>query len=359
MILAVMLPKALPCFQQQFSLCLRHSPAQPKLIAGWSLSLWPSQPAIIHPNRKEHHMTAQNATQQPSTSPRRDIHQQVTDTIIRQLESGTVPWHQPWNGGPERLLSIPKNFNTGKKYRGINILLLWVSALDQKFDSGDWASLKQWNERKESIRKGEKGSMIVYYDTFEKEVEGEVQKIPFLKTSYVFNRCQLASYQPQKAVDASPVQSLVEKIDQLDQFVQNTNAIIEHAGSQAYYRPSQDKIVLPAPAAFIDTDNYTATEGYYSTLLHELTHWTSHPSRLNRKVGKKFGDNGYAVEELVAELGAAFLCSEFAIQTADKGNHASYIAHWLNVLKENKHCLITAASEASKACGYLQGLQPQ
>lgn len=304
-------------------------------------------------------MTASNATQQPNAKPRRDIHQQVTDTIIRQLESGTVPWHQPWSDGPESALSIPKNGNTGKKYRGINILLLWSSALDNKFASCEWASLKQWNERKESIRKGEKGSMIVYYDSFEKEVEGEVRQIPFLKTTYVFNRCQLGSYQSQEPGDTRPVQNLVDKIDQLDQFVLNTKALIEHNADDAFYHRVKDKILMPAAEAFINTNTSTATEGYYSTLLHELVHWTGHASRLNRKSGRRFADKAYATEELVAELGAAFLCSEFDIQTADKGNHASYIAHWLKILKENKHCLITAASEASKACDYLQGLQLQ
>lgn len=197
----------------------------------------------------------------------------------------------------------------------------------------------------------------MYYDTFQKDVDGELKEIPFLKTSYVFNRCQLASYTTEPVEAPSPV-SLVEKISQVDGFINNTHAIVEHHGSRAYYRPSEDKIVMPSQESFNDTDVCTATEGYYSTLLHELTHWTGHEKRLDRKGGKKFGDKSYATEELVAELGAAFLCTEFGINTADKGNHASYIDSWLKVLKENKHCLITAASEASKACDFLQNLQP-
>lgn len=303
-------------------------------------------------------MTTDTATA-PEKVTRRDIHQQVTDTIIRQLENGTVPWHKPWSGNPDRVLSIPQNFTTGKNYRGINILLLWASSLEKEYTTDEWASLKQWNEKKEYIRKGEKGSLIVYYDTLEKEVEGEVKHIPYLKSSYVFNRCQLASYDPaQPTNENAPKENLVERIYNIESFIGNTNAIVEHHGSRAFYHPKADKIVMPLPESFTDSEVCSATEGYYCTLLHELIHWSGHSSRLDRQGGKKFGDKDYATEELVAELGAAFLCSEFNIETAEKGNHASYIDHWLNVLKENKHCLITAASEASKSCDFLMKLQP-
>lgn len=299
-------------------------------------------------------------TLQPApASTRRDIHQEVTDTIIQQLEAGTVPWHQPWNGAESRIMAMPKNFTTGKKYRGINILLLWTSALKRQFLTDDWGSFKQWQEKKEAVRKGEKGSMIVYYDTMEREVDGEQKKIPFLKKSVVFNRCQLASYNP--AVEHEHLlneTSLVERIEQVDKFVTNTAAIVEHQGFRACYVPSEDKIIMPYQEAFNDTDVCTATEGYYSTLLHEITHWTANPKRLNRTFGKKFGDKQYATEELVAEFGTAFMCAEFGISVADKGNAAAYIAHWLKVLKENKQCVLTAASEASKAVDFLQTLQP-
>ena len=141
----------------------------------------------------------QNSTPTNASTPApiRDLHQHVTNTIIQQLEAGTVPWHRPWKGDYDPLLSIPGNYSTGKKYRGINILLLWCSAINKSFGSAEWASFKQWQDKKEMIRKGEKGTMIVYYDTFEKEVEGEVKKIPFLKSSVVFNRCQLASFVPE------------------------------------------------------------------------------------------------------------------------------------------------------------------
>ena len=303
----------------------------------------------------------QNTIHQNEVAPkttRRDIHQQVTDTIIKQLEAGTVPWHRPWKGDDNRLLGLPKNVLSGKKYRGINILLLWSSAIERQFSSTEWASFKQWSEKKECIRKGEKGSMVVYYDTFEREVDGEIKKIPFLKSSVVFNRCQLASYTPEEKQPEPETHSFAGKINVVEDFITNTGALVEHIGSSACYVPMEDRIYMPDPESFIGTDTCTATEGYYSTLLHELTHWSGAEKRLNRVKGKKFGDANYANEELVAELGAAFLCAEFDITTADKADHANYIAHWLKVLKDNKQCVFTAASEASKAVDYLTALQP-
>lgn len=296
--------------------------------------------------------------EQSQVAKRFDIHHQVTDTIIKQLEAGTVPWFQPWQGNNNHLLKLPENFTTGNKYRGINILLLWSSAINNDFESSEWATFKQWQEKKEFIRKGEKGSMVVYYDTMEKEMDGELKKIPFLKSSIVFNKCQLASYKPETSNEPFSGKPLFEAIDPVEDFVQNTGAIIEHKGSRACYIPSLDKICMPEPEKFISTPNCTATEGYYSTLMHELTHWSGNPQRMNRKTGKKFGDNEYAFEELVAELGAAFLCAEFNLSTVEKGSPASYIDTWLKIFKDNKHFVIAAASEASKAATYLQELQP-
>lgn len=297
-------------------------------------------------------------TSSRTSTSRRDLYQQVTDTIIKQLDAGTVPWQQPWKSESRRLLNLPQNSVTSKRYRGINILLLWSSALEQNFQSSEWASFKQWKQKGEVIRKGEKGSMIVYYDTFEKEVDGEIKNIPFLKMSTVFNRCQLVGYVPEQEIKPETT-SLFERLSLVEEFVKNTNAVIEHNGDQACYIPSIDKIHMPLADTFVDTQDCNAAENYYATLHHELVHWTGSTTRLNRNMGKKFGDISYAAEELVAELGAAFLCADFGLQTVDKGNHASYIDHWRQVLSQDKHCLIAAASEASKAVDYLQGLQPE
>ncbi|PSR55782.1 hypothetical protein AHMF7605_20910 [Adhaeribacter arboris] len=300
-----------------------------------------------------------NASARGQTSQRRDIHQEVTDTIIKQLEKGTVPWHKPWQGEETKAFGLPYNSITQNHYRGINIVLLWSSAIEKQFASAEWGTFKQWADKKEMIRKGEKGAMVVYYDVLEKEEDDEIRKIPFLKTSYVFNRCQLSSYQPTNTDDTQqPKQSLVERIQTMDCFINNTQAIIEHSQRGACYSPKEDKIYMPFTEAFIDTEACTATEGYYSTLLHELVHWSGAPNRIDRAKCKKFGDQNYATEELVAELGAAFLCAEYDITSAEKGDHANYIASWLKALKDNKHCIITAASKASKAVHYLRGLQP-
>ncbi|PSR56636.1 hypothetical protein AHMF7605_25645 [Adhaeribacter arboris] len=299
-----------------------------------------------------------NALAKGQTSQSRDIHQEVTDTIIKQLEKGTVPWHKPWQGEETKAFGLPYNGITQNHYRGINIILLWSSAIEKQFTSAEWGTFKQWADKKEMIRKGEKGSMVVYYDVLEKEEDDEIRKIPFLKTSYVFNRCQLNSYQPPETnSEQLPRQSLVERIQTVDNFISNTQAIIEHGSKGACFNPKEDKIYMPVTEAFIDTKACTATEGYYSTLLHELVHWSGAPKRLDRTKGKKFGDQDYATEELTAELGAAILCTEYDIATVEKGDHANYIASWLKALKDNKHCIITAASEASKAVSYLKGLQ--
>lgn len=288
-----------------------------------------------------------------------DVYQQVTDTIIAQLEKGVIPWQQSFIGTDQAILGMPSNFTTGKGYSGINILLLWCSALENEYSSNQWATYKQWNESNEAVRKDEKGHTIVKYNTFDKEIDGEVEKIPYLKIYKVFNRTQLASYQPPEPVMYGPRENLVKKIDEIEVFVKNTDATIEHKGDKPYYSRSEDNIVMPPPENFIDTELCEATEGYYSTLFHELTHWTGDPKRANRTKGKRFGDNDYAREELVAELGAAFLCSGFEIASTDLRDNAAYIDHWLKVLKEDKKIIFTAASEASKAVQYMQDLQPK
>jgi len=302
-------------------------------------------------------------TAQPATQTRRDLQQHVTNTIIAQLEIGITPWHQPWHAKPQQRdwhympPGLPRNATSGKTYRGINIVLLWMSAMTNYHQTQDWATFKQWREKKQMIRKGEKGSLIVYYDTIEKEVDGEIEKIPFLKSSYVFNRSQLQDFQASPEDKETRPMTIFDHLQLVERFIDNTNAVIENKGRKAYYRPSQDKIVLPPVKLFTGTEICTAAEGYYSTALHELTHWTGHEKRLDRRFGKKFGDHNYAVEELVAELGAAFLCAELEIGLLPKGTHASYMDNWLTVLRKDKQFIFRAASQASKAVEYLHGLQ--
>lgn len=305
-------------------------------------------------------MTQASNNEQTKVYIRRDIKQQVTDTIIQQLEAGTIPWQKPWTGDDNRIFALPQNFKTGNHYKGINILLLWGAAFSKNYISPEWGSFKQWQEKNEAIRKGEKGSMIIYYDTLEKEIDGEIKKIPFIKSSVVFNRCQLASYNPDEKPFIESSKSLVERIAHVDEFITNTKADIRHEdGLGACYMMTSDTIYMPEPSTFIDTKDCTATENYYSVLFHELTHWTGSDKRLKRTYGRKFGDRPYAEEELTAEIGAAFLCAMLEITAEPKPNHASYIAHWLNVINENRNCIFAAATDASRAVEYLQRLQPQ
>jgi antirestriction protein ArdC len=289
----------------------------------------------------------------------KDIYQEVTDSIIRQLEKGTIPWQKPFIGTNKSILKLPANYTTGDRYRGINILLLWNSAIEKEYQSNEWATYKQWNEANEQVQSGETGHTIIKYNTLDKEVDGEIQKIPYLKAYKVFNRAQLVGYKAPVSEENPEPQILVEKINTIEQFVKNTKAVIEHKGDKAYYSRSEDKIVLPYPEYFLDTEACSATEGYYSVTFHELGHWTGDKNRLDRTKGKRFGDNAYAAEELVAEFSAAFLCSGFGIASSDHRNNAAYIDHWLKVLKSDKKIIFSAASEASKAVDYLKDLQPK
>ncbi|MBW4889207.1 DUF1738 domain-containing protein [Mucilaginibacter sp. HMF5004] len=295
-------------------------------------------------------------TTQPQKAGTINIYSLVTNTIIQQLENGVIPWQKPWKGGVAKAFKIPANLVTGDRYRGINILLLWSSAIKNNFDTDEWATFRQWQGKNESVRLNEKGSIIVKYDTIDKEIDGEQQKIPFIKKYYVFNRCQLVSYTPPKEDDCLDIYSMVEKIDKVDEFIANTGALIETHGEGAVYNRVEDKILIPYPEKFQSTATCTATEGFYSTLMHELTHWTGAEHRINREKGKKFGDQNYANEELVAEFGAAFLCAGFGLATVEKGDHAAYISSWLQALKEDERCIFKAASAATKAVDFLYRL---
>lgn len=282
------------------------------------------------------------------------LQETVTAAIIEQLEQGTAPWRKPWEGGAS--LQLPENGTTHNQYNGINIPLLWISADKQNFTSHEWATYKQWADNKEQVKKGEKGSLIVYYDTFKKEVDGEEKKIPFIKSSNVFNRCQLQSYDPAAEHKTTP---LVERISAAEDFFKNTGAeICFDGGFKAFYRPSTDSIHLPVPGAFKGTETQSATEAFYSTMAHETGHWSGTEKRCNRNMGKRFGDEAYAMEELVAELTAAFTCAGLGITDGAKPDNASYLNSWLKVMKADSKAIFTAASEASKAHEFLKSLQP-
>lgn len=291
------------------------------------------------------------------SSNRADIYQRVTDRIVADLEQGIRPWVKPWHvEHTAGRISRPLRHN-GTPYRGVNVLLLWGEAVEGGYVAPLWMTYKQAQSIGGQVRKGEHGALVVFADKFSKTETDEqgdevTRDIPFMKGYTVFNVEQIDGLpEHYYARPANPL-PLAERIANADWFIKDTGADIRHGGNSAYFMPSQDRIQLPPFEAFRDK------ESYYATALHELTHWTRHASRLDRDLGRKhFGDEGYAREELVAELGAAFLCADLAITPEIRDDHAAYLANWLKVLKDDKRAIFQAAAHAQRAADYLAGLQ--
>ena len=296
---------------------------------------------------------------------RGDFYKEVTNKIIAALENNTRPWVQPWDGG---ILPIPMRHNN-RLYQGINTLILWQAASEGGYNSPYWMTFKQAKLLGGNIRKGEKAATIFYASSCtlgnneeeDKQKERSGQNLAlnqeqksiykkFMKSYKVFNANQIDGLQEKyyKVLSTENNTKELEKLPRLEEFVKNTKANIKHGGIRAYYREESDHIQMPEMKLFKNSN------AYYSTLCHELTHWSGSKERLNRNLGgKRFGDNGYAMEELVAELGAVFLCSLLGINPDAREDHAPYIASWLKVLKSDKRAIFNAASLAQSASNYL------
>ncbi|WP_272669702.1 ArdC family protein [Providencia sp. PROV178] len=276
---------------------------------------------------------------------KKDIYQTVTESIIEALESGVKPWVCPWkrNG---TLFGIPSNFATTTAYRGMNIMLLWCSAAKQGFNDSRWLTYKQAQSLGAQVRKGARGTTAIFYKTLEKENEqGELEQIPILKTFTVFNVEQIDGLTlNSKEVITQPV-SEFDPLPQVEALFQRSGAKITERGQQAFFTPVTDEIYLPERHLFTDAANF------YATGLHELTHWSGGKKRLNREMKGKFGSEDYAFEELIAELGSAFLMADLGV--SGDVQHENYIASWLKALKNDKRYIFRAASAASKAHCYL------
>ncbi len=291
---------------------------------------------------------------------RRAIYQEITDQIVADLEKGVRPWQRPWSADNlEGRVCLPLRHN-GITYRGVNVLTLWMAALAKGYRAPIWMTFKQAVDLGGGVRKGEKGSLTVYADRItRKETDaatGEESEtaIPFMKGYTVFNVEQIDGLPAHYYPAPEPVPEALPRIERAEAFFTATGATIRHGGNQAYYAITSDHVQMPPFEAFRDAASY------YATLAHETTHWTRHPSRLDRSFGRKrFGDEGYAMEELVAELGAAFLCAGLALTPEIRDDHASYLDHWLTVLKADKRAIFTAAAHAQRAADFLNGLQPQ
>jgi len=289
---------------------------------------------------------------------RTDIYTRVTDRIVEALERGVRPWVQPWASQTTCRVSRPLRHN-GVPYRGVNVLLLWAEATDRGFTSPYWLTFRQALELNGHVRRGETGSVVVYSKQLTKTVLDEAGEAleearSLLRSYVVFNVDQIDGLPAEYYPIGTERNDSVNRIQAADDFFTHTGAVIVQGGDKACYIPSLDRIHIPRIESFKDA------ESFYSTLAHETTHWTLHPTRLDRNFGsKRWGDEGYAVEELVADCGAAFLCTDLNLNLEPREDHASYLAHWLKVLKADRHAIFSAASHAQRACDHLHGLQPK
>ncbi|GGD84309.1 antirepressor [Tsuneonella deserti] len=312
--------------------------------------------------RPTHHRRARSARRTPShqearggnaATERANLYDEVTQRIIGELEAGRLPWVQPWGrtaggAGP----ALPRNALTGRPYSGINILILWGAVIEHGYPSQGWLTFRQALQAGGNVRKGERGQCVVYADRFTPESEKErarqsgedARAIPFLKRFTVFNVAQCEGLRPGLAPDPVPLPEC-ETIPVAEEVIAASGVRFRIGGDEAFYMPALDLVQVPCRQAFFEPINY------YRTCLHELTHATGHPSRVGRDLSNPFGSAGYAREELVAEMGSAFLCASLGIVPTVR--HADYIGSWLAVLREDNRAIFRAAAAASRAADWL------
>ena len=290
-----------------------------------------------------------------------DVHQEITDRIVTAIETAgefRLPWIKAKGGSMRR----PVNIASAKPYNGINIVSLWVAAQAYDYPSHLWGTYRQWQERGCQVRRGEKSSLVVFYKKLEFEQQdeqsGEMETAERLmaRASFVFNASQIDCFKLETD-ETLPEEPAFDPIERAEAFVKATGARIDESGDRACYIPSIDMIRMPERRRFTGTQTTTPAEGFYSTLCHELVHYSGVKHRLDRDLTGRFGSESYAMEELVAELGAAFLCGDLGITPEPRSDHAQYIASWLKVLKDDKKAVFTAASKASEAANWLLALE--
>ena len=280
-----------------------------------------------------------------------DLYQAVTDRIVAALEAGTPPWIRPWSGGFE---GVPVNAGSNRPYRGINRVLLTLEAFARGYRSNAWLTYRQARELGGQVRGGQRGVQVVFYRLRDvpqaraderSEDEPKPRVIPLLRAYTVFNVSQVDGL-PERFTPQTPSQPAWEPHNEAERLLKASGARIEHGGGMAFYSPLDDRIVIPAREAFKDAG------AYYATQLHELVHWTGHPTRLDRQLGRRFGEAAYAAEELIAEMGGAFLCA--ACRVEGKLQHAEYIGEWVKVLKNDRRAIFTASTKAQQAADYIE-----
>jgi antirestriction protein ArdC len=297
----------------------------------------------------------------PNGHERVDIHALITDQIVAAIEAGagtfTMPWHRTHG-----LLTRPRNIATGKPYQGINILALWVAAERRGYEAPIWGTFKQWLDAGYPVRKGEKSVTGVFYKdlTFTEENadtgESVDKKIGMARAFALFNCAQVEGYTPPAAEAFTP--SEFETHARVDALIAASGATIAYGGDRAFYAPGPDRVQIPDKDRFTGTATMSAAEAFEATRLHEMVHWSGGEKRLARAFGQRFGDRAYAFEELIAELGAAYLCAQLGVTPIARPDHAQYLAGWLAVMKEDKKAIFTAAGQAQRASTFLMGFAP-
>ena len=279
----------------------------------------------------------------------RDVYARVTSQIINAIEQGVSNWRMPWHTSGRYAFS-PINVASHKPYRGINTVCLWAAAQAKGYERGEWGTYQQWQERKAQVRKNEKATLVVFWkfansatETDDGETPMSGSRLLFTRGYSLFNVGQVDGHIPKPDTETPTEQ----RIESAEKFFSRINARVVHQGNRAFYSLDTDSITLPPFAAF-----YTLVD-YYSTRAHETGHWTAATGRCNRELGKRFGDNAYSMEELIAELTAAFTLAHLGLSSEPRPDHAQYIASWLRVLKADKRAIFTAASKAQQAADFL------
>jgi antirestriction protein ArdC len=302
---------------------------------------------------------SRSATRAHPGRDRASLYEEITDKIIAELEAGRVPWAQPWGTTAAKAsLDMPKNAASQRRYSGINVLILWGAVIERGFSGQSWLTFRQALGLGGHVRKGETGTAVVYADRFVPDEErrraerdgDEPGAIPFLKRFTVFNTEQCEGLPAELSTTPPPLaEGLI--LPQAEALIAATGADFRVGGDRAFYSPAHDFIQVPRPDAYFEPINW------HRTALHELGHWSGHPSRLGRDLSGGFGSALYAKEELCAEMSSAFVCASLSIVPTVR--HADYIGSWLEVLRDDDRAIVRAASAASKAADYLLAFRPR
>jgi antirestriction protein ArdC len=301
---------------------------------------------------------SRHSTRVRAGNDRASLYTEITDKIIAELEAGRIPWVQPWGTAAIKApLAMPRNASTQRGYSGINVLILWGAVIEHGFSGQSWLTFRQALALGGHVRKGERGTTVVYADRFTPDDERrraaeageEPGAIPFLKRFTVFNidQCDGLSEEVAASVVPPPPGQIEPRAEAL---IAATGADFRIGGARAFYNPTGDFVQVPPPSAYFEPVNW------HRTAFHELGHWVGHTSRLNRDHSGSFGSKSYAREELVAEMAGAFVCASLGIVPTVR--HADYIGSWIEVLREDNRAVVRAASAASKAADFLLAFLP-